>query len=189
MMTQEIPAIDELRKWIKKDKIIGVGECGLDYHYEGYDKVKQRKNFEIHIELARQENKPLIIHSRDADNDMIEILKSEVKNKEFNFLLHSFTSGAELLKCGLDLGGYISLSGIITFKNADDIRQTIKDVPLNKLLVETDAPFLAPVPFRGQTNQPAYTKNTAEYLANFFNLDYKKFQSITTENFMTLFRF
>ncbi|GMO62801.1 MAG: TatD family hydrolase [Rickettsiales bacterium] len=187
MMITEIADIEELRKWVKKDKIIGVGECGLDYHYEGYDKVKQRKNFEVHIELARQENKPIIIHSRDADADMMDILKSEMKNGEFKFLLHSFTSGAELLKTGLDLGGYVSLSGITTFKNAEDVRSVIKNIPLSRLLIETDAPFLAPVPFRGKTNQPAYTKNTAEYLSDFFAIEYSEFQSITTENFLNLF--
>jgi TatD DNase family protein len=183
----ELVSIDVLKKYILQDKVIGVGECGLDYHYDGYDKVKQKQNFEIHIELARQTNKPLIIHSRDADIDMIDILKSEMKNGEFKFLLHSFTSGKELFNTGLDLDGYFSLSGIITFKNAEEVRNIVKDVPLNKLLVETDAPFLAPVPYRGKTNQPSYVRNTAEYLADFFKKDFMEFQSMTTGNFLKLF--
>jgi TatD DNase family protein len=181
-------SIEDIRKWIKNDKVIGIGESGLDYHYDGFNKNKQIKNFEIHIELSRQENKPLIIHSRDADVDMIEILKSEMKNGEFQFLLHSFTSGKELCRTGIDLGAYISLSGIITFKNAKENRENIKNIPLNRLLIETDSPFLAPEPFRGKVNQPAFVKNIATFLSDFWNIDYKKLQHETTNNFIKLFK-
>jgi TatD DNase family protein len=176
-----------LMEFMQKKKVIGIGESGLDYHYEPYDKKQQRENFEVHIEVARKTGKPLIIHSRDADNDMMEILKSEMKNGEFKFLLHSFSSGKELCDLGLDLGGYVSLSGIVTFKNANDVREKIRDIPLDRLLMETDSPFLAPDPYRGQCNQPAYTRNTAEYLANFYGVEFDNFQDRTTGNFYRLF--
>jgi TatD DNase family protein len=183
----EIIDIEVLRKYLQQNKVIGIGETGLDYHYEPFDKRKQAKNFEIHIELARQEKKPLIVHSRDADEAMIEILQSEMKNGEFKFILHSFSSGEKLHRTALDLGGFISLSGMLTFKNAENIRNIARNTPINNLLIETDAPFLAPEPFRGQTNTPAFVRNTAEFLMVLFNLHFDEFQNITTKNFINLF--
>ena len=118
---------------------------------------------------------------------MIEVLTSEMKNGEFKFLLHCFSSGKKLCWTGLDLGGYVSLSGIITFKKADELRDIVKDIPLNRIMLETDSPFLAPIPYRGKTNEPAYVKNIAEYLSNFFMVDFNQIQEITTKNFLTLF--
>lgn len=171
----------------KNNKIIAFGETGLEYCEEPINKEKQKKNFEIHIEACRRTGLPLVIHSRDADSDMIEILKSEMKNGEFRFVLHCFSSGKELCWAGLDLGGFISLSGIITFKNANELRDIVKDVPLSKIMIETDSPFLAPTPFRGQVNQPTYVRNIAEYLVDFLKIDYNTIQSNTTKNFITLF--
>lgn len=176
-----------LKRYSKEEKVIGIGESGLEYYYEPVDKLKQRKNFEIHIDISRTEKLPLVIHSRNADDDMIDILKSEMKNGEFNFVLHCFSSGKELCWTGLDLGGYISLSGIITFKNADNLREIVKNIPINRLLVETDSPFLAPTPFRGSINEPKYVKNIANYLVDFLKIDFNILQEETTKNFLRLF--
>lgn len=176
-----------IKKYTKNEKVIAIGESGLEYFYEPIDKKKQKDNFEIHIELARQEKLPLVIHSRSADNDMIDILKSEMKNGEFNFVLHCFSSEKELCWTGLDLGGYISLSGIITFKNASNLRDIIKEVPLNRIILETDSPFLAPTPFRGKINEPSYIKNIVNYLVDFLKIDFNIIEDNTTRNFLTLF--
>ena len=181
------PTLDILKRYAKDEKVIGIGESGLEYFYEPVDKIKQKKNFEIHIEVARQEKLPLIIHSRSADKDMIDILKSEMKNGEFQFVLHCFSSGKELCWTGLDLGGYISISGIVTFKNANDLRDIIKDVPLNRMLLETDSPFLTPTPFRGQTNEPLHVKNIVNYLVDFLKINFNIIQDTTTKSFITLF--
>jgi len=176
-----------LKQYAKDKKVIGIGESGLEYFCEPVDKVQQKKNFEIHIEVARQEKLPLIIHSRAADRDMIDILKSEMKNGEFMFVLHCFSSGMDLCQTGLDLGGYISISGIATFKNADDLRNIIKYIPLDRMLVETDSPFLAPTPFRGQTNEPSRVKDIVNYLVDFLKIDFNIIQDMTTRSFITLF--
>ena len=186
-----IPTVENLLKIIDENsKIIGVGETGLDYHFDNDNETKklQRENFLIHIEAVRKSKLPLVIHSRDCDEDMIEILEAEQKKGEFKFLLHCFSSGAELAYKSLDLGGYVSFSGILTFKNAVDIQEIAKNIPLNKILVETDAPYLAPVPLRGKTNVPANVKYVAKFLANLLNKDFSEIQSATTENFFRLFR-
>lgn len=179
--------LNKLLAYSKNNKVIAFGESGLEYFEEPIDKAKQKKNFEIHIEACRKTNLPLVIHSRNADNDMIDILKSEMKNEEFRFVLHCFSSGKELCWTGLDLGGFVSVSGIITFKNANELRDIIKSVPFDKIMLETDSPFLAPTPFRGQINQPAYVKNIAEYLVDFLKIDYSIIQNTTTKNFIKLF--
>jgi TatD DNase family protein len=178
---------EKLIKLSKHPKVISIGETGLDYHYKGYDKELQRKNFEQHIEASRKTKLPLIIHTRDADKDMQEILESETKNGKFPFLLHCYTSGKELAFKGLDLGGYISISGVITFKNTKELQDLVKKIPLDRLMVETDAPFLAPVPHRGKCNEPAYVKYTAEYLAELKNVSYDEIRKVTTNNFLKLF--
>lgn len=178
---------DSLMEFVKHPKIVGIGESGLDYYYEPYDKQAQLKNFEAHIEVSRQTGLPLIIHSRSADKDMMEILDSEMKNGEFPFELHCFSSSRELAYKGLDLNGYISFSGVITFKNAKELVEIARDIPLDRILVETDAPYLAPTPYRGKVNQPAYTLYTAEKLAEIKGVSYNEIRSITTENFLKLF--
>lgn len=183
----KMPTLELLLNYTKDDNVIAIGESGLEYFYEPIDKYKQKKNFEIHIEAARKSKLPLVIHSRNADDDMIDILKTEMKNGEFKFVLHCFSSGKKLCWTGLDLDGYISLSGIITFKNAQDLRDIVKDLPLNKILLETDSPYLAPTPFRGKINEPCYIKEIAKYLVDFLKIDFNIIQNTTTKNFLNLF--
>ena len=183
----QIATLDILLDYAKQEKVIGIGESGLEYHYEPINKNIQKKNFEIHIEACRQTKLPLIIHSRDADEDMMDILKTEMKNGEFSFVLHCFSSGKDLCYTGLDLGGYISLSGIITFKKSGELRDIIKNVPLNRLLLETDAPFLPPEPYRGKINEPAFIKNIVNYLVKFLKKDFNIITNETSNNFLQLF--
>ena len=187
--TNKVNIEDFLNKDIENYKVIGIGEAGLDYHFTKDFIEEQKYNFEVQIELARQTKLPLIIHSRDADKDMMDILENEMRNGEFNFLLHCFSSSKELAYKGLDLGGYISLSGILTFKNATELQNIAKNIPLNRLLVETDSPYLAPVPFRGKINQPSYTKNVVEFLSNLLNKDISEIADITTKNCFDLFKY
>lgn len=172
----------------KESKIIGIGETGLDYFHKDSLVANQKISFIEHIKAAQETGIPLIIHSRDADADMIDILTAEQKNKNFPALLHCFSSSAELAKKALDLGIYISISGIVTFKNAKELQEIIKTLPLESLLVETDSPYLAPTPFRGKTNQPAYTKHVAEFIAELKNLPLEKVINQTTENFFKIFK-
>lgn len=184
---EEFIRVEDIVNFTKNKKICSIGETGLDYHFEPYDKNKQIKNFENHIEASRITQLPLVIHSRDCDNDMIEILQSEIKNGYFPFILHSFCSSRDLLFTALDLNGYISLSGIVTFKNSKNLQELVKYIPLDKLMIETDAPFLAPVPKRGQQNEPAFIKYTAEFLSGLLNIEFNEFCNITTKNFLKLF--
>ncbi len=172
----------------KHPKIIGIGETGLDYYYKTADQQNQKVSFIEHIKASQENDLPVIIHSRDADLDMIEILRSQQKNKNFPALLHCFSSSEDLARAALDLGIYISISGIVTFKNALDLQRIVKFVPLDMLLVETDSPYLAPVPYRGKTNQPAYTKNVAEFIAELKGLDLEEVINQTTSNFFTTFK-
>ena len=169
------------------NKVIAIGETGLDYHYDYTTPDIQRQIFLKHIEAARDTNIPLIIHSRSADDDMIKILKQEMDKGKFTAVMHSFSSSQRLCEAALDLGLYISFSGIITFKNADALRQIAKIVPKNKILIETDAPYLAPVPMRGRKNEPSFITYTLECLSKIKNVHYKELANITTENFCHLF--
>lgn len=168
-------------------KIIGLGETGLDYYHPGFVKENQIASFIEHIKAARILDLPVIIHTRDADLDMIKILESEMKNGKFKALLHCFSSSKELALKAIELGIYISVSGILTFKNAQELQNITKEIPLEFLLVETDAPYLAPMPHRGQTNQPAFTRHTAEFLAELKNVSFEEICQITTGNFYKLF--
>lgn len=185
---EESVTVGELVKMASDRKVIGIGEVGLEYYHKPIDESVQKKNFEVHIEACRQTELPLIIHSRDADSDMIDILKSEMKNGDFSFLLHCFSSGRELAYTALDLGGYISLSGIVTFKNAKDLQDIVKDLPPASLMLETDSPYLSPVPFRGHINEPAHLKSTGEFLAQFLDIPVDEIKNITTGNFFKLFK-
>jgi TatD DNase family protein len=168
-------------------KIIGIGETGLDYFHSGFVKKNQKASFIEHIKAARELDLPVIIHTRDADLDMVEILESEMKKGKFKALLHCFSSSKELALKAIDLGIYISISGIITFKNATQLQNIVKDLPLEFLLVETDAPYLAPMPHRGKLNQPSFTLHTAEFLANLKGVSFAEICQITTGNFFKLF--
>ncbi len=179
--------LEHILKLAKNDKVIGLGEAGLDYFHDQSFKTEQKKVFLTHIEAARQTGLPLVIHSRDADDDMADMLMSEMKQAEFKILLHCFSSGIELCKTGLDLNAYVSFSGIVSFKNAKNVHEAAKLVPIERILVETDAPYLAPTPFRGKRNEPAYVVHTAEALANIKQLDIKKVHNATTRAFFELF--
>jgi TatD DNase family protein len=168
-------------------RVIAIGECGLDYYYDKSDRQAQRERFEAHVDAARQTGLPLIVHTREAEADTAEILGAAVKQGGVTGVLHCFTGSADLAAKALDLGFYISLSGIVTFKNATDLQSTARKVPLGALLVETDAPFLAPVPHRGQKCEPAFVADTASFIATLRGDDPEVFGEATTANFFKLF--
>lgn len=168
-------------------KIIGIGETGLDYYHDTSAIEAQKISFIEHIKAAQITRLPLIIHSRDADLDMMDILEKEQTNHHFPALLHCFSSSAELAKKALDLGIYISISGIVTFKNAKALQEIVKSVPIEYLLVETDSPYLAPTPYRGKTNQPAFTKHVVEFIAELKGLSIEEVTKQTTDNFFKIF--
>lgn len=168
-------------------KTVGIGETGLDFYYENSPREAQERNFRTHIRAARATGLPLIIHTRDADDTTIGILREEAEDGFFPGLIHCFTAGKPVADCALDLGLYISLSGIITFKNAEEIRTTVKSVPLERILVETDSPFLAPIPHRGKANEPSYMVHTAQKAAEIFGVSFDELATATTDNFFRLF--
>ncbi|MDA8654531.1 TatD family hydrolase [Alphaproteobacteria bacterium] len=168
-------------------KVIGIGETGLDYFYEHSEKEKQKQSFIAHIEASRLTQLPLIVHARDADTDTAQILENEMAIGTYPGLIHCFTAGPELARRALDMGFYISISGIATFKNAQNLRDVIKTIPLDRLLVETDAPYLAPMPHRGKRNEPSFVSHTAARLAELFDISAEDFAAQTTQNFFRLF--
>ena len=170
----------------KFKKIIGVGETGLDFFYSHSNKEKQISSFKAHIEASIELNKPVIIHSRDAEDETIDIL-SKYKNKNLKILMHCFTGSLEFSKKLLDLDAFFSASGIITFKNSDSLRDTFKVIPLEKLLIETDSPFLAPIPMRGKKNEPSFIMYTLIMLAKLKEISNSKMDEVTTNNFNNLF--
>jgi TatD DNase family protein len=169
-------------------RCVAIGEAGLDYHYEG-DYPAQAKGFQQHIQAARETGLPLVIHSRSADDDMAGMLEEETgQGGPFPFVLHCYTGGMDLARRGLDLGGYLSFSGIVTFKNAAEIQAIAEACPVDRYLVETDAPYLAPVPYRGKTNEPSYVRHTAEKVAELRGISFEQLAAETTANFGRLFR-
>jgi TatD DNase family protein len=168
-------------------KVVGIGETGLDYYYEHSPRPPQIANFRAHIAAARASGLPLIVHSRDADDDTIAVLEEEMAKGPFTGLIHCFTGTQRLADAALALGLYISVSGIATFKNSHGLREILATVPLDRLLVETDAPFLAPVPHRGKTNEPAFVVHTARMLADLKGIGADRLAAATTENFFRLF--
>jgi len=169
------------------NKIIGVGETGLDYYYDHSDREVQKKSFIEHIRAASELNIPLIVHSRSAESDIYEILKSEKKNSNLKVLIHCFTGSSAFAKKLIDIDCYISISGIVTFKDSTEISDAVSIIPLNKLLVETDSPYLAPIPFRGKSNEPSYIIHTIEKLASIKNISTSEIEKNTTNNFFKLF--
>ena len=176
-----------LAKAADHPRVVAIGECGLDYYYDKSDRHAQRERFEAHIEAARDTGLPLVVHTRDAEEDTAEILHRAAKEKGVAGVLHCFTGSAELARKGLDLGFYISLSGIVTFKNAADLQDTARWIPADKMLVETDSPFLAPVPHRGQTCEPAFVADTAAFVAELRGEPVERLAETTTANFFRLF--
>jgi TatD DNase family protein len=167
--------------------VIAIGECGLDYYYDKSDRKAQRERFQAHIDAARETGLPLIIHTRDAEEDTAEILGAATRKGGVKGVLHCFTGTSQLARKALDFGFFISLSGIVTFKNARDLQETARQVPLEALLVETDAPFLAPVPNRGKTCEPAFVADTASFVAGLRGEEPERLAEATTANFFKLF--
>jgi hydrolase, TatD family len=182
-----IPASELVKIATSHPKVVGIGEAGLDYFCDKAPRDLQAQGFRAHIEAARETRLPLVIHARQADEDVIRILDEETGKGAFPFILHCFSSGPELARRGVELGGYVSFSGILTFKNSQEIRDIAKTVPTDRLLVETDAPYLAPVPFRGKRNEPAFVAKTAAVLADTIGVTAEEIARITTENFFRLF--
>lgn len=169
-------------------KVVGIGETGLDYFYENSPRDAQQRSFRAHIDAARQSGLPLIVHARDADEDTIQILQEEYQRGAFPGLIHCFTAGPALAQAALSIGFFISLAGVLTFRKAEDLRATVRDIPLERLLVETDAPYLAPVPMRGKRNEPAYVVHTAEKLAEVKGAKIEEVTETTSRNFFKLFQ-
>ncbi|WP_438748499.1 TatD family hydrolase [Pararhizobium sp. O133] len=168
-------------------KVVAIGEAGLDYFYDNAPRDAQAIGLRRHIAAARETQLPLVIHSRSADDDMADILTEETGKGTFPFLLHCFSSGANLAKVGVDLGGYISFSGILTFPKSEELREIARTVPHDRMIVETDAPYLAPKPFRGKRNEPAYVAHTADVLAETIGVSREEIAGITTENAFRIF--
>ncbi len=184
---QEHAALDALLARAAEAKTIGIGETGLDYYYDNASRPAQQANFRTHIAAARETGLPLIVHTRDADDDTAAILRAEMGKGAFKGVIHCFTASRGFAEVALELGFYISLSGIVTFKNAKDLQAIAQDIPEHRLLVETDAPFLAPVPMRGQTCEPAFVAHTARFVAALRGVELEALATRTTENFFTLF--
>jgi TatD DNase family protein len=168
-------------------RVIAIGECGLDYYYDKSDRAAQRERFQAHIEAARQTRLPLVVHTREAEADTAEMLGEAVREGGVTGVLHCFTGSAELARKGLDLGFFISLSGIVTFKNAQELQDIAKWLPAEQMLIETDSPFLAPVPHRGQKCEPAFVADTAAFVAELRSEDPEQLAAATTANFFRLF--
>jgi TatD DNase family protein len=171
----------------KHPRVVAIGECGLDYYYDKSDRAAQRERFQAHIDAARQTGLPLVVHTREAEADTAEILGDAVKEGGVTGVLHCFTGSAELARKGLDLGFFVSLSGIVTFKNARDLQETARWLPLDRMLVETDSPFLAPVPHRGKPCEPAFVADTAAFVAELRGEEADALAGATTANFFRLF--
>jgi len=184
---EPMTTVEELVAMAQHPKFVGIGETGLDYHYTADSADLQKQSLPIHIEAARQTGLPLIIHSRDADADMADILTAEHANGVFSCVMHCFTSGPDLAKAALDLGFYLSMSGIATFPKSQEVRDIFAAAPVERVLVETDSPYLAPKPFRGKRNEPGYTVHTAKVGAEVFGMGYAEFAAQTQANFDRLF--
>ncbi len=182
-----VGAPDRLIALASHPKVVGIGETGLDYHYEHSPREDQRASFRAHIAASRATGLPLIVHSRDADDDTVAILEEESRAGPFPGLIHCFTASRAVAERAVALGLYISVSGIVTFKNSEALREIVRDVPLDRLLVETDAPYLAPAPHRGKRNEPAHVAHTAAALAELKGLGAGELARATTDNFYRLF--
>ena len=178
---------DRLIAATRHPKVVGIGETGLDFYYEHSPRAQQVESFRTHIAAARDTGLPLIVHTRDADAETGDLLEEEFARGAFPGLIHCFSSGPDVARRALALGFYISISGIVTFKAADALREIVRDLPLDRLLVETDAPYLAPVPRRGKTNEPAFVAHTAARVAELKGISVADLEAATTDNFFRLF--
>lgn len=179
--------VGELVTLSRHPKVVAIGEVGLDYHYDTSPRAAQEQGFRTHIAASRETGLPLVIHAREADADTAAILEEETAKGAFPFLLHCFTAGPELARRALALGGYISFSGVVTFKKSEELRAIAAGVPADRILVETDSPFLAPIPYRGKRNEPSFVRETAKVLAEARGTTFDDFAAATTRNFYTLF--
>ena len=184
---EPVVSVEDLVSRAAHPEVVGIGETGLDYYYDNSPRDLQQTSFRTHVAAARETGLPLIVHTRDADDDMADILEDEMGKGAFPGVLHCFSSGRRLAERALDIGFYISLSGIVTFKNAQDLRDIAQDVPVDRILVETDSPFLAPIPNRGRRNEPSFVVDTAAKVAELKGLDYEALSMASTENFFRLF--
>ncbi|WP_299885382.1 TatD family hydrolase [uncultured Ruegeria sp.] len=184
---EPLATADELVALAQHPKFVGIGESGLDYHYTADSAALQKQSLRVHIEAAQRTGLPLIIHARAADDDMARILSEEFRNAPYGCVMHCFSSSAELAKAALDLGFYLSMSGIAAFPKSQELRDIFSSAPVDRILVETDAPYLAPPPYRGKRNEPAYTAHTAQKGAEIFEMDYAAFAAQTQANFDRLF--
>lgn len=184
---EPMATVDELVALARHPKFVGLGETGLDYHYTPESAEVQKVSLRVHITAAQETGLPLIIHTRDADADTAAILTAGMKEKPFGCVMHCFSSGPDLARTAIDLGFYLSMSGIATFPKSQEVRDIFAAAPLDRILVETDSPYLAPKPKRGKRNEPAYTAMTAAVGAEVFGLDYATFAAATSANFDRLF--
>jgi TatD DNase family protein len=184
---QPLVTVDQLVAYAAHPKMVGIGETGLDYHYTPDSAELQKQSLRIHIDAARETGLPLIIHARNADDDMAQILREGMDNGAYTCVMHCFSSGPELARAALDMGFYLSMSGIATFPKSQEVRDIFASAPLDRILVETDSPYLAPKPFRGKRNEPGYTVHTAQVGADVFGVSYEDFAKATTANFDRLF--
>ena len=184
---EPLATVDELIALAQHPKFVGIGETGLDYHYTADSKDIQQQSLQVHIDAARETKLPLIIHARAADDDMAQILRDAYQNGAFTCVMHCFSSSAALAEAALDLGFYLSMSGIAAFPKSQELRDIFATAPIDRVLVETDSPYLAPPPLRGKRNEPAYTAHTAKVGAEVFGLSYADFAAQTTANFDRLF--
>jgi TatD DNase family protein len=186
---QNEPDVDvaHLVELARHPKVVGIGEAGLDYFYDKSPRERQQAVFATHIEASRMCGLPIVVHSRDADEDTVRLLQEGAKKGGLTGVIHCFTSTQYLADAALEMGFFISLSGIVTFKNATALRDVAKTIPLDRLLVETDSPYLAPIPMRGKRNEPAFVRHTASYVADFLGLPLAELAAKTTANFDRLF--
>ncbi len=181
------PSVEDFVKWADHPKVVAIGETGLDYHYNDSGLENMRNRFRTQVKAARQTKKPLIIHTRDAREDTLQIMREE-KADEVGGVMHCFTESWEMAEQAMDLGFYISFSGIVTFKKAENVIEVAKKVPLERMLIETDAPFLTPVPFRGKPNEPQYVRYVADRIAELKQVSFEEVAEKTTNNFFNLFK-
>ena len=183
----DINVINIKNKVEENKKIIGIGETGLDYYYNHSDVQTQKKSFINHINASQQTSRTLVVHSRSAEKDIYDILKTEMQVKKFNFLMHCFTGSKKLAHKLLDLGAYFSASGIITFKKNNDLSETFLSIPNDRILIETDSPYLSPEPLRGKPNEPSYLIHTVKFISDLKKIKINDFSTLTTNNFFKLF--
>lgn len=182
-----VPSLQDLLSYTSNPKVVAIGETGLDYYRTTEFKAQQKESFIHHIQASQESNLPVVVHTRDADEDTIDIIRAEYKNKPYKGLIHCFTASFDLAKAAMDIGFMISISGIVTFKSAKDLQESVKKIPLEHLIIETDSPFLAPVPYRGKVNEPAYVKETAQFLADLKGISLEKLMEHVNTNMKTVF--